>query len=84
MGLNQAMKNDAQHNDIRDNGTQHKRYLHSNQCDQIGQNITVWLLFAWAFFKIYLNKQFQNMVCCIYFNVQKQFDVTILAFECEL
>ncbi len=30
MGLNQTMKNDAHHNDIRDNGTQHKRYLHSN------------------------------------------------------
>jgi hypothetical protein len=54
------------------------------QCDQIRQKIPVWLLFAWAFFRIYLNKQFQNMVCCIYFNIQKQFDVTILAFECEL
>jgi len=24
------------------------------------------------------------MVCCIYFKIQKQFDITILAFECEL
>ncbi len=32
----------------------------------------------------YLNRQFQNTVCCTYFNIQKQFDATIFDFQFEL
>jgi hypothetical protein len=35
-------------------------------------------------FQFYLNKQFQNTVCCTYFNIPKQFDATISYFQFEL
>ena len=33
------------------------------------------------FCNFHQNKQFQNIISCIYFNLQKQFDVTILNFD---
>jgi hypothetical protein len=39
---------------------------------------------TWVFFKFYLNEQFQNTVCCTYFNIQKHFDATIFDFQFEL
>ncbi len=48
------------------------------QGDQIGQIFNIWLLLTWVFLKFYLNKQFQNTVCCTYFNIQMQFNATIL------
>jgi hypothetical protein len=54
------------------------------QSDQIGQIFNIWQLFTWVFLKFYLNKQFQNTVCCNYFNIQKQFDATIFNFQFEL
>ena len=51
------------------------QFVEYTQCDQIGRNFAIWLLFAWAFNFFYLNKQFQNTVCCTYFNIQKQLDV---------
>ena len=55
-----------------------------DQGDQIGRIFNIWLLFTWVFLKFYLNKQFQNTVCCTYFNIQKQFDATIFDFQFEL
>ncbi len=52
--------------------------------DQIGRFFNIWVLFTWVFFKFYLNKQFQNTVCCTYFNIQKHFDATIFDFQFEL
>ncbi len=54
------------------------------QGDQIGRIFNIWLLFTWVFLKFYLNKQFQNTVCCTYFNIQKQFDATIFNIQFEL
>ncbi len=56
----------------------------SVQGDQIGQIFNIWLLFTWVYLKFYLNKQFQDTVCCTYFNIQKQFDATMFAFQFEL
>ncbi len=55
-----------------------------NQGDQIGWIFNIWLLFTRVFLKFYLNKQFQNTVCCSYFSIQKQFDATIFDFQFEL
>ncbi len=65
--------------DTQQNDTQH-------QGDLIGRFFNIWLLFTWVFLKFHLNKQFQNTVCCTYFNVLKLFDATtfllsIWAFE---
>jgi hypothetical protein len=48
------------------------------QCDRIGQNLAIWLLFTWAFSIFNLNRQFQNMLGDTWFNIQKQFDATII------
>jgi hypothetical protein len=60
------------------------RLVNPRQGDQIGWIFNVWLLFTWVFLKIYLNKKFQNTVCCTYFNIQKHFDATIFDFQFEL
>jgi hypothetical protein len=70
----------------------HCRYLSAkpasaqpSQGDQIGQIFNIWLLFTRVFFfQFYLNKYFQNTVCCTYFNIPKQFDATIFYFQFEL
>ncbi len=54
------------------------------QVDQIGRIFYIWLLFTWVFLKFYLNKQFQNIVCFIYFNIQKLFDANMFDFQFEL
>jgi hypothetical protein len=54
------------------------------QGDLIRQIFNIWLLFTWVFLNFYLNMQFQNTVCCTYFNIEKQFDVTIFHFQFEL
>jgi hypothetical protein len=51
------------------------------QGDQIGRILNIWLLFTWVFLKFYPNKQFQNKVCCTYFNIQKHFDASIFDFQ---
>ncbi len=48
--------------------------LSQAQGDKIGQIFNIWLLFTWVIWNFYLIKQFQNTVCCTYFNIQKQFD----------
>ncbi len=48
------------------------------QCDQIGRNFAIWLLFTWPFSIFNLNKQSQRMICETYFTFQKQFDATII------
>jgi hypothetical protein len=48
------------------------------QCDQIGRNFAIWLLFTWAFSIFNLNTQFQNMLGDTWFNIQKQFGATII------
>jgi hypothetical protein len=55
-----------------------------DQGDQIGRIFNIWLLFTLVFLKFYLNKQFQNTVCCTYFNIQMQFDATIFNFQFKL
>jgi hypothetical protein len=46
------------------------------------------LLFGYFLFEQYLhfwlNKQLQNMVCCTYFNNQKELGVDVLDFQFEL
>ncbi len=59
-------------------------FFECDQGDQIEQFNNIWLLFTWVFLKFYLNKQFQNTVCCTYFNIQKPFDATIFDFQFEL
>jgi len=56
----------------------------TDRVTRLGEFLTLWLLFTWVFLKFYQNKQFQNTVCCTYFNIQKQFDVTIFDFQFEL
>jgi hypothetical protein len=55
-----------------------------DQGDQILWIFNIWLLFTCVFLKFYLNKQFQNTVCCTYFNIQKQLDATMFDFQFEL
>ncbi len=54
------------------------------QGDQIGRIFNIWLLFTWVFLTFYPSKQFQNIVWCTYFNIQKQFDATIFDYQFEL
>jgi hypothetical protein len=54
------------------------------QRDQTGRIFNIWLLFACVFLNFYLNNQFQNTVCCTYFNIQKQLDATIFDLQFEL
>ncbi len=51
---------------------------------RLGEFFNIWLLFTWVFLKFYLNKQFQNTVCCTYSKIQKHFDATIFDFQFEL
>jgi hypothetical protein len=51
------------------------------QGDQIGRFFANWATFGGS---LCLNKQFQNMVCCRYFKVQKWFDVDVLGFQIKL
>jgi hypothetical protein len=53
----------------------------TEQCDYIGRNLAVWLLFIWAFLHFQLNKKFQNKVCCTCFNIQKELGVNVLNFQ---
>jgi len=53
----------------------------TEQCDNIGRNLAVWLLFIWAFLHFQLNKKFQNKVCCTCFNIQKELGVNVLNFQ---
>ncbi len=55
-----------------------------DQGDQIGRIFNIWLPFSWVFLNFYLNKQFQNTVCCSYFNIQMHFDATIFDWKFEL
>ncbi len=49
----------------------------TRQCKQIGRNLALWLLLSWAFSIFNLSKEFQNIICDTWFNIQKQFDATI-------
>ncbi len=57
---------------------------HALHGEQIGRIFNIWLLFTCLLLKFYLNKQFQNTVCCTYFNIQKQFNEIIFDFQFEL
>jgi len=51
------------------------------QCDEIGRNFANCLIFTLAFLHFHPNQQFQNMACCDYFDILKQFDgLTVLDF----
>ncbi len=57
-------------------------YLKSGeQCDQIGRNFAIWQLLLEHFEHFYTKEYFINMVCCTYFNIQKQLGVAIFNFQ---
>ncbi len=49
--------------------------LDVKQCNHIGRNFVLWLLFIWALLHFLLNKLFQNIVCSTY--------LTFKAAECR-